>query len=67
MFKIQFWLLISSPPWIKMKQWQDTNFLYLGLKNCVYEDFIKKIFQKFTSLLVFLHVFLGPVISSEDW
>ncbi len=68
MFKIQFWLLISSPPWIKMKQWQGTNFVYLGLKNRVYEDFfIKKVFQKFTSLLGFLDVFLGPVISSEGW
>ncbi len=32
----------------------------------VYEDFfIKKVFQKFTSFLVFLYVLLGPVISSE--
>ncbi len=55
-------------PWIKMKQWQGTNFLYLGLKNRVYEDFfIKKVFQKFTSLLVFLDIILGPVISSEGW
>jgi hypothetical protein len=51
-----------------MKQWQGTNFFYLGFKNMVYEDFfIKKVFQKFTSLLVFLYVFLGPVISSEGW
>ena len=66
MFKIEFCLLISWSPWIKMKQWQGTNFLYLGLKNRVYEDFfIKKVFPKFTSLLVFLDVILGPVISSE--
>ena len=51
-----------------MKQWQGTNFFYLGLKNRVYEDFfIKKVFQQFTSLLVFLDVILGPVISSEGW
>ena len=68
MFKIEFCLLISWSPWIKMKQWQGTNFFYLGLKNRVYEDFfIKKVFQKFTSLLVFLDVILGPVISSEGW
>ncbi len=56
------------PPWINMKQWQGTYFLYLSLKNRVYEDFfIKKVFQKFTSFLVFFDVFLGPVISSQGW
>ncbi len=53
-----------------MKQWPDTNFLYLSLKNRVYEDFfIKNVFQKFTSLLVFLKCFFrsGNFISGTHF